>query len=225
MPLRALIYIGRVYEKIINRRSIYRSTLITIPTPEFHVLYNGAKDYPDEVTLRLSDAFKRVDIPEVRKLPMLDLAVSVLNINVGHNEKILEKCEILRGYAAFIGQVRDNQKAGLSLQDAITAAIDFCVTNDILVEYLENNGSEVHNMIFTEFNLEEAKEVWIEEGIEKGMKKGMEKGMEKGIDATLLVINALMIETPLDEIAAKHHMSVEQISRIRSTLSPGGLHH
>jgi hypothetical protein len=136
----------------------------------------------------------------------------VLNINNGHNEKILEKCEILRGYATFIGQVRDNQKAGLSLQDAIASAIDFCVANDILVEYLENNGSEVHNMIFTEFNLEEAKEVWFEEG------------MEKGIDDTLLVINALMIQTPVDEIAAKYHMSVEQISRIRSTLTPGELH-
>ena len=27
-------------------------------------------------------------------------------------------------------------------------------------------------MIFTEFNLEDAKEIWFEEGIEKGMEKG-----------------------------------------------------
>ena len=149
MPLRALMYIGRVYEKIIDRRMIYRSTLFTIPTPEFYVLYNGVDDYPDEKTLILSDAFRRVDIPSAEKLPALDLQVHVINVNKGHNEKILGRCEVLRGYAVFIGQVRDRQKAGLSLADAITNAIDFCVSNGILVEYLKNNSPEVHNMLFT----------------------------------------------------------------------------
>ena len=152
MPLRALIYIGRVYEKIIERRSIYRSTLIAIPTPEFYVLYNGAKDYPDDVTLKLSDAFKRVDSPGTGRLPALDLKVRVMNINKGHNEEILEKCSTLRDYTAFIGQVREHQQAGQVLEDAIMSAINFCVANGILVEYLEKNSSEVRNMIFTEFN-------------------------------------------------------------------------
>ena len=82
---------------------------------------------------------------------------------MGHNEKILEKCDVLRGYAVFVGQVRNRKRAGLTLNEAITAGIDFCIANGILVEYLKNKGSEVHNMLFTEFNLEEAKEVWLEE--------------------------------------------------------------
>ena len=176
------------------------------------------------MTLRLSDAFKSIDIPE--GFPALDLAVRVLNINKGRNEEILEKCEVLRGYATFIGQVRDYQQNGLTLQDAITSAIDFCVANDILVEYLEKNSSEVRNMIFTEFKLEEAKEVWYEEGIEKGrvegIEKGIEKGREEGLTNTLLVINALIAQTPVDEIAAMYHMTVEQISQIRSSLLLSG---
>ena len=36
-------------------------------------------------------------------------------------------------------------------------------------------------MIFTEFNLDDAKEIWFEEGMERGMEKGMEKGMKKGM--------------------------------------------
>ena len=183
MPLRALIYVGRTYEKIIDRRAIYRSTLLSIPTPEFYVLYNGAKDYPDEMTLKLSDAFRNAGIPDTGKLPSLDLIVRVLNINKGHNEKILEKCDVLRGYSAFIGQVRVKQQAGLELQDAIMSAIDFCVANGILAEYLESHSSEVRNMIFTEFNIEEAKEVWFEEGMEKGMEIGMNemKKMVRGL--------------------------------------------
>jgi len=163
MPLRALMYIGRVYEKIIDSRAIYRSKLFKIPTPEFFVLYNGADDYPDDKTLMLSDAFKHVDIPGAENQPSLELVVRVLNINRGHNEKILERSGVLREYANFIGHVRDQHQAGRTLQEAIVSAVEFCVANGILGEYLENNSSEVRNMIFTEFNLEDAKEIWREE--------------------------------------------------------------
>jgi hypothetical protein len=142
MPLRALLYIARVYEKIIDNRAIYRSNLFTIPTPEFYVLYNGAKDYPDDSTLRLSDAFRRTDIPGTERFLFLELAVRVLNVNRGHNEKILEKCEVLRSYAVFIERIREYQRSGRTLEDAIAAAIDYCVASGILVEYLKNNGSE-----------------------------------------------------------------------------------
>jgi hypothetical protein len=174
MPIRALMYIARIYEKIIDRRSIYRSKLFMIPMPEFYVLYNGTDDYPDEKTLKLSDAFNYV--PGIEGLPALQLTVRIININKGRNEKILENCEVLRGYATFVGRIREHQKAGLKLEDAIASAIDYCVANGILVEYFEKNGSEVRNMIFTEFNLEEAKEVWFEEGFEEGIEKGIEKG-------------------------------------------------
>ena len=179
IPIRALMYIGRVYEKIIDRRAVYRTKLFTIPTPEFYVLYNGVDACPDENTLRLSDAFRRLNISGTESLPSLELIVRVLNVNVGHNEKIFEKCDVLRGYAVFIGQVRGHQRAGMTLEVAIASAIDFCVENGILVEYLKDKGSEVRNMLFTEFNLEEAKEVWFEEGREEGREEGIEaKGLE-----------------------------------------------
>jgi len=41
MALRLLMYIARVYEKIIGERNIYSSRLLRIPRPEFFVLYNG----------------------------------------------------------------------------------------------------------------------------------------------------------------------------------------
>ena len=201
MPLRALIYIGRVYEKIIERRSIYRSTLITIPTPEFFVLYNGVKDHPDDVTLKLSKAFRRADSPDTGRHPELDLEVRVLNINKGHNEKILEKCNTLRDYAAFIGQVRERQQAGQVLEDAIMTAIDFCIANGILVEYLEKNSSEVRNMIFTEFNLEEAKEVWHEEGREEGRKEEREEVARSLLARGMALLEvAEIVSLPVDKL-------------------------
>ena len=78
---------------------LYRTKLFTIPTPEFYVLHNGVDACPDENTLRLSDAFSRLNIPGIESLPSLEPIIRVLNVNVGHNEKIFEKCDVLRGYA------------------------------------------------------------------------------------------------------------------------------
>ena len=57
MPLRFLLYIARLYEKITDDRTLYREKLLKIPTPEFIVLYNGIKPFPAEMTLKLSDAY------------------------------------------------------------------------------------------------------------------------------------------------------------------------
>jgi len=57
-----------------------------------------------------------------------------------------------------------------------------------------------------------------EEGIVIGKEEGIVIGKEVGIDATLQVITALMAHTPIDEIAVKYHMSIEQVERIQSTI-------
>jgi predicted transposase/invertase (TIGR01784 family) len=51
--------------------------------------------------------------------------------------------------------------------------------------FLEAQGSEVENMLFTKFNMDDAKEVWFEEGMEEGMEKGMKKGMKKGMEKSM----------------------------------------
>jgi hypothetical protein len=60
MPLRLLEYVGRSYEKIVDRRSIYSRALVKIPKPEFIVLYNGNDRYADQQQLKLSDDFEDV---------------------------------------------------------------------------------------------------------------------------------------------------------------------
>lgn len=57
MPLRALGYISREYEKLIEKRKLYSRRLIKIPTPEFYVFYNGIEDQPVVQELKISDAF------------------------------------------------------------------------------------------------------------------------------------------------------------------------
>ena len=59
IPLRDLFYIASEYQSLINQRTLYSSTLQTIPTPKFLVFYNGTdENIPDRLELRLSDAYE-----------------------------------------------------------------------------------------------------------------------------------------------------------------------
>jgi hypothetical protein len=167
MPLRILSYIARVYEKIVAPRALYRTAQARIPKPEFIVLYNGLEKAPEKRELRLSDAFMGLAAGEEITL---DLKVVVYNINYGQNEALLQRSENLAGYAQFIAKVRENEVM-MPLEQAVTEAIRYCIRRRILASFLEENGSEIINMLFGEWNLDEAKEVWQEEAMEEGVAK------------------------------------------------------
>jgi hypothetical protein len=84
MPLRLLMYIGRVYEKLVDKKGIYARKLLRIPKPEFIVIYNGKDEYPEQKQLKLSSAFENAVAKE-----LLELTVTVYNVNSGYNTKIL----------------------------------------------------------------------------------------------------------------------------------------
>ena len=101
MPLRFLEYIARLYEKLQASTDRYLRKLVKIPTPEFYVFYNGKEDYPETMTLRLSDAFIIKSAPAP-----LELTVQVLNINTDKANKILAACRPLEEYSLFVEEVR-----------------------------------------------------------------------------------------------------------------------
>jgi hypothetical protein len=143
LPLRFLEYTGRIYEKIIDRKKIYHTSLMKIPEPEFIVLYNGTDPYPDYSELRLSDAFMDIEglkPAKDRKIP-LELVVKVYNINHGHNREILERCATLGNYSVFVDKVREYQKAGLTLEESVKAAIKYCIDSNILRGFFETISS------------------------------------------------------------------------------------
>jgi predicted transposase/invertase (TIGR01784 family) len=178
MALRLLMYIARVYEKIIGERNIYSSRLLRIPRPEFFVLYNGVSPYPDEKLLKLSDAFES-GLSLEKGHPALELEVKVININQGRNKEIAEKCKTLGEYSAFIERVREFEKETDSLEEAIKKAVIYCRDHDILKEFLVKNSTEVLSMLMTEWNMDDALECRYEEGLEEGLEKGIEKGREE----------------------------------------------
>ena len=212
MPLRALLYIARLYEQMIESKSVYRKDLVKIPTPEFIVLYNGTDEYPDKQTLKLSDAFKARE-----RKPELELTVKVFNINKGRNEEIAKRSKTLRGYAFFIDRIRENIKSGMDKQGAIVESVRYCIANNILRSYLEKYGAEVANMLFVEFNMDDALRIAREEGLAKGLAKGLAEGKAEGKAEQALVIakNMLNRGNPIEVIVEDTGLTHEEVEALR----------
>jgi len=171
MPVRDLLYLGRTLEKLLDSRTLYKRRLVKIPTPEFFVFYNGDDPQPSEKILRLSDAYL-----EKMEEPMLELIVKVVNINLPSGHKLLQQCRPMYEYSWFIQQIKDYRRAGLSRDAAITQAVKDCLDEGILVEFMRNHGSEVANMLYTQWNYDEAVSVEREEAYEEGRSEGMMEG-------------------------------------------------
>jgi len=169
MPLRMLQYLSAEYDMIVDRKNLYKQKRIMIPAPEFIVLYNGDKKFPDYKELKLSDSynFKTSDL-------YLELVVRVYNINKGRNAEMANRSPVLSGYEEFIAQIKENLKS-MNLRDAIKLAVKTCISKNILVSFLERHSSEVENMIFGEWNMDEALAVAREESLEDGIDIGREK--------------------------------------------------
>ena len=159
MPIRSVIYYGRTMEKLINSRKIYQKKRYKIPAPEFYVFYNGSEEQPTEKILRLSDSYL-----EKMEEPMLELKVKMININPSANHPILQQSRSIYEYSWFVQRIRDYILMGKSRDDAISITLRECQEKGIMLDFIEEHGSEVHNMLFTEFNIDDAKEVWYEEG-------------------------------------------------------------
>jgi hypothetical protein len=194
MAIRLFIYLARVYEKITAGENLYGRRKLTIPQPECIVLYNGTEPYPDEQTILLSDAF--ADLGELGlpkdKAPNLELRVKVYNINHGHNETLLKRSEKLAGYSVFIAKAREYEgrisgggKAQRLSDDekqrAMKEAISWCIDHDILRPFLETHGSEVVNMLMTEWKLEDALVVEREEGRKEGQTEAVKNLLAFGM--------------------------------------------
>ena len=175
MALRLFLYSARVYEKMVKSDAIYRKKRIKIPVPRFIVLYNGNEPYPEHGVQKLSDSFVFQ-----QENPQLELNIDIYNINYEVNAEIVQKSRSLAEYSWLVGQIRANQADGLTLEEAIKQAIEYGIEHDIMREFLEANGAEVENMLFTEWNMDEALAVSKEEGFEDGFEDGVAYGVERG---------------------------------------------
>jgi hypothetical protein len=54
-------------------------------------------------------------------------------------------------------------------------AMAYCLERNILRAFLKEHSSEVINMLLTEWNIDDAREIWQEEAREEGLEEGLQK--------------------------------------------------
>ena len=169
MPLRDLFYISGEYQKLVDLKSLYTSTRLRIPTPNFIVFYNGTEKNEDRWVEYLSESYENMSGE-----PNLELKVIILNINVGHNKKLMEECQTLREYAQYVDKVRRYSNE-MELNTAVERAVSESIQEGILKEFLQKNRAEVIAMSIFEYNEEEEKRKLRKAEYEAGMAEGVMK--------------------------------------------------
>ena len=215
--MRNLFYIVSEYQVLVKDKSLYSSVLLRLPAPKFLVFYNGMGQIADREELRLSAAYENL-----QGEPDLELKVTMLNINEGHNRELMEQCRILREYSQYVARVR-KYAAQMELNQAVERAITECIREGILSEFLSRNRAEVLKVSIFEYDQEQEEkkyreaeyehgrqdgyDVGIREGMETGRAAGMREGMETGRAAGIqegirnMVKNLAKQNIPLQQIA------------------------
>ena len=236
IPLRDLIYIGIEYQQYVDDKSLYSSRLQKIPAPKFMVFYNGTDAVDDRVELRLSNVYEHL-----AGEPDLELKALMLNVNEGHNKELMEQCQTLKEYAIYVARVR-KYTSEMNLNDAVARAIDECIKEGILVEFLRKNRSEVKMVSILEYDKEweekklrkaeyeagrsEGIEIGKSEGIEIGKTEGIEIGKSKGIEIgrdkamAEFVCNMIKYGFSIEKIAEVTGKNAEQIQTILNQQAP-----
>ena len=169
MPLRLLSYVTDILHlHIVDKDLLYGNTQVMIPTPKFYVLYNGEQKLPKQI-LQLSDAYISHDSD-----PALQLTAKVIDINLDSGELALTRSPSLQGYSFLIEEIRKNQLLGMSRDNAIITAIDFCINTDVLADFLTEHYLEVSKMLNWEYDADAERKVRDAESIQQGQLQGIE---------------------------------------------------
>lgn len=102
-------------------------------------------------------------------------------------DEALQKVE---EYSIFVQCVREYIQSEPSVEDALEKAIDTCINQDVLADFLKKHRAEVTNMILTTYDKdlyektlkENAREEGREEGLMEGRARGRVEGREEGME-------------------------------------------
>ena len=215
IPLRNLLYMSDLLQGMTADENLYSRKRIHIPEPRFVVFYNGKEDQPDRIEYRLSEMYSKESAD-----PDLELRVQVLNINFGHNCELMAGCKTLNEYAQFVRKIRDNRRT-MSAEDSVNRAVDDCIREGILRDFLLKNRAEATNVSIYEFDVEQheknVRAEGYEDGYEAGREEGREIGREEGREEER--VNTEREKKRADQEKARADASEAELARLREKLA------
>ena len=111
----------------------------------------------------------------------MEVVVKVININYGHNEHLMQGCGMLSQYAQFVAVTREYANKYDNREEAMNAAIEYCIGHGILEDILRKHRSQVLGSLLEEFDEKKYARTLREEGYEVGRKEGYASGRTDGL--------------------------------------------
>ena len=145
--------------------------------------------------------------------PKLELEATLLNISGTNNRKLKEACRTLRDYAIYTDKIRAYTEE-MELSEAVDRAMDECIREDVLREFLMKHRAEARAMSIFEYDQERHMQQEREAGIEKGRRIGLAEGEEQLLRR--LVQKNLSRGMSISEIAEVLDETEERIREIAS---------
>lgn len=202
MPMRILIYAGMIYAKYVEVTEdyhIYSSRQQKAPVPKCICFYNGKDNKEDKVILKLSDSFPEGSESDI------EVKVTMINVNYGHNKDLMKDCKPLKEYSWFVDRVRFNQKAIGNLEKAVDATLAEMPDDFMIKPFLLNNQAEVKRMCITEYNEEKVFAQQREEGRAEGKAEGRQEG---ALEMLIGLVKDGMLS--LNDAAKRVNMTVDE---------------
>ncbi|MBP3611406.1 MAG: hypothetical protein J6J42_13845 [Lachnospiraceae bacterium] len=209
MPLRGFLYFSKLYDKYLahHQKSLHSRTLITVPTPRYMVFYNGMEHRPAVEKLRLSEAFEKPDTSGE-----FEWTATVINLNHEANSALLNSCRPLYEYTTLVSRIQYYRAQNLPIETAVNTAVDDCIREGILVNFLTEHRTEVLQLYLEELD----EKFYLEELWEEGRKEGLQ------IHLTQLILKKIKTGKSLEQIAAEVEEKPEDIRALYEELVAAG---
>ena len=131
------------------------------------------------------------------------------NLNYGHNQKLMEKCNRLAEYSRFIQILNECKENEKDLKKATYAAVERGIEEGILTDILIRQKAEVCAMVLTEYNEKKHMKTLFHEGYDSGYDSGIIE------EKKLIIRNLLLKGVPSEQIGEIVECDQELIEQVK----------
>ncbi len=122
----------------------------------------------------------------------------------GHNLYLMQGCELMSQYAEFVEITRKYALLYDDREEAMNAAIDYCIAHGILEDILRKYRSQILGSLLEDFDEKKYARTLREEGRKEGWEAGREAERQEMAEA----------------IARQLNLSVEEVLKMRENSKP-----
>ena len=130
----------------------------------------------------------------------------------------MHQCSILHEYAQYVARVR-HYAGSMPLDDAVERAVDECIREGILAEFLTLNRNEVISMSIFEYDKELEEKKLRKAEYEAGFSEGEKYGIERGTFLNSIETAKRMLklqEFSLEKIAAITGLPFDEVKKLHA---------